>query len=549
MRGVIALSTDNQPTSSKKVCWESLEKLCQVRLFAAEDAPLLSGTTLQDLYQAKETKFLHVVKPVHETDMPPGFVSFAAKPTGVGASSNASMDTQVFWRIPEKFFGKPGWQVAAGGGSFEDLAERKRELLTTEAIYSSFDVVPPSPGEPQEVFAESENHVFPEVPLFCIEDDDEMEEGCTPGISTYDLLNNGMKAEVDTLPNQSPRRGSGKNEAGEKPGGLFSASTWQGGQPEQETNTSSLAESDPNVAAAAAAAYAVLKAKERGALVDHDLLIKILTNPILIKTLLAANQDLPSKPRDFLRAISEDALKGRNNNELASGRGTSNALCGMGSNIFPPSNQPGCRTNPTSENMQGMHEASSNQPWNTFGHHEASRTFLGPRVDQLFYGRSEAGQGKGTLGLSVSPSLAYRQDVFKDLVQQHGLEKIRNEGQLRGFSEMEIVCNNKLVPGAEMLRGTGLGSFSQLGVGSQVATPSHGRNDGFSQSRFTGEMSQSRFQKPCLYFNTPKGCRRGTTCFYLHDSASEPPYIDQSRSDFFQFQQSKRPKFGAPEKD
>eukprot|EP00250_Pteridium_aquilinum_P029849 c40231_g1_i1 orf=399-2039(+) len=546
MRGAIALSTDNWSTSSKKVSWETVQKLCQVRLFAAEDAPLLSGTTLQELYQEKETKFLHAVEPVSESDLPPGFVSFAVKQTGIGANTNVGMDSQVQWREPEKFLYKVAWLVAAGGESIEVFAESRRELGVQEAVYSQSNAIPASPVEPQETPAELNDHVVPEIPVFSVEDEDELEEGFSPGTSGFESSNMGLKLGDVASPSQSPSKGFEKIEPGEKPGGS-SSTTWQEGQADQGPSTSCLSDADPNVAAAAAAAYAVLKAKERGALVDHDLLIKILTNPILIKALLASNRNLDSQPRDLLRAISEGADKVCNytgDNELA-GRGKSNS---MGSNMFAlPVKLGGKATVSAVEDAQGVHESTNSQAWNPFNHRGTARPIVGSRAEDQFYGRAEMpGQTTGTSGIGVplSQMIPNRQNVLKDLIQKHGIEKSRNEGLPRGLTEMEFIGNT------ERLRAPILGTFSQLGAGNkQVAASSHGRNDGFSHGRPGGEMVHSRFQKPCLYFNTPKGCRRGTSCFYLHDSAPEQSYNEQSRTDFFQFQQAKRPKFGVPEKD
>jgi len=69
----------------------------QVRLFAAEDAPDVSGTAHQDLLQAKQTKFMHATVPISPSDLPPGF--------GVTAPMSmrpavADVMPWVPWRIP-----------------------------------------------------------------------------------------------------------------------------------------------------------------------------------------------------------------------------------------------------------------------------------------------------------------------------------------------------------------------------------------------------------------------------------------------------------------
>jgi hypothetical protein len=69
----------------------------QVRLFAAEDAPNLSGTAHQDLLQAKQTKFMHMTVPISSSDLPPGFgltIPISIKP------AVADVIPEVPWRAP-----------------------------------------------------------------------------------------------------------------------------------------------------------------------------------------------------------------------------------------------------------------------------------------------------------------------------------------------------------------------------------------------------------------------------------------------------------------
>ncbi len=68
-----------------------------MRLFAAEDAPDLSGTAHQDLLQAKQTKFMHTTVPISSSDLPPGFgltIPISIKP------AVADVIPEVPWRVP-----------------------------------------------------------------------------------------------------------------------------------------------------------------------------------------------------------------------------------------------------------------------------------------------------------------------------------------------------------------------------------------------------------------------------------------------------------------
>ncbi|MCO5568421.1 hypothetical protein L7F22_022120 [Adiantum nelumboides] len=496
--------------------------LTKVRLFAAEDAPSLLGTTFQELYQAKKAKFLHAVKPVTENDLPPGFINFAARQTGSGANINVGMDAQVQWYCPEKFLLRLAWQVAAGGESMEVFAERSRQLGVPEVTYPHLNLLPLSPGEPPETGAEVKETGVPEIPVFSVEDEDELEEGFPGGDAA-----------------QSPRKGAEKTEPGSLSSGPSSSSSstaWSASQVDQGANSFYMSSADPNVAAAAAAAYAVLKAKERGTLVDHDLLIKILTNPILIKTLLATKQSVGLQLRDLPRAAHEQMDK---DNELGRSIGSTS----VGSNLFGLPVLLGSKTIiPAGESIP---ESANFHAWNASSHFGSTRPFLASRGDDNFFTRTEM-QG---MGFPPGQFLPNRQDAFKDLIQQHGMERSRIEGISRGLTEMEFMGSMKPLSAGERHRPP-VGPFSQVGPGSQhIGVSAHGRGDGFAHARFGGEQAQSRFQKPCIYFNTPKGCRRGTSCFYLHSSASEQPFSEQPRTDFFQFQSAKRQKFGVPERE
>lgn len=70
-----------------------------MRLFAAEDTPAQSSVTLQELLQAKKAKMMHMVNPVKNEDLPPGFGGpFVTK--GIQAVV-FDVVPQLQWRIPE----------------------------------------------------------------------------------------------------------------------------------------------------------------------------------------------------------------------------------------------------------------------------------------------------------------------------------------------------------------------------------------------------------------------------------------------------------------
>jgi len=80
--------------------------MMQVRLFAAEDPPAQSSSTLQEMLLPKKARFMHMINPVAHGDLPPGFgpsAQMGLKP------AVATIVPQMPWRIPERvrFFLSP----------------------------------------------------------------------------------------------------------------------------------------------------------------------------------------------------------------------------------------------------------------------------------------------------------------------------------------------------------------------------------------------------------------------------------------------------------
>lgn len=75
----------------------------QVRLFVAEDAPVMSGA-IQEQLQAKQARFMHIfqtsVTSVSPEDAPPGFGGVAVKPKADPAAL-ALIVAQIPWRRPD----------------------------------------------------------------------------------------------------------------------------------------------------------------------------------------------------------------------------------------------------------------------------------------------------------------------------------------------------------------------------------------------------------------------------------------------------------------
>lgn len=554
-------------SSTKTVSWAPEDKLCQARLFAPEDPPSSSGTVLQDLLQAKKTKFMHAVIPVSEDDLPPGFEGVAAKRARLDtAAVTTTMVSQISWRYPEKFLYDPLWQVVAGSESSEETAEQQREVRVLEAVYPRPSAIPTSPAEPHDTPTEMGNVVIPQIPLIPVEDEDEaVDEDNLPvtrtaGVGTVESLyplSSDVKAGLKASQNQfsDHSKDSQKSESGGQLLGYSSASPTilKAGQPNPGLSTTYFRNADPNVAAAAAAAYAVVKAKESGTSIDHDLLIKILTNPLLIETLTASNPNLKNQSGDSSNIhLNREIMNGssfRSNSEQ-SGGDSYNSAGMLGSHVKSTIMQ-GRQTHDSSfEGMilQGSQETLRTQGWDVTGGTgvvSQGRNFNAAGNNEQSNGlKGLTGQGKGTFGApgpgSQGRFFPPRQDHFKELIQQHGTVRNINENHIR-HSPTVALEEVKLGYDVERQRPAGLGTRGQPWTGNNLNTSSVSSRSDFSMhDRLGGEIVRPKIRKACLYFNSPRGCRNGLSCNFLHDAAPEKTFAERTRSDISQPPQLKK---------
>eukprot|EP00257_Ricinus_communis_P017683 XP_015576185.1 zinc finger CCCH domain-containing protein 6 [Ricinus communis] len=231
---------------------------------------------------------------------------------------------------------------------------------------------------------------------------------------------------------------------------------------------------EPDVVAAASAAFAAVnKSNEQGSLIDHDLLIKILNNPKLIEKLV---QDYGA------------ASNGQNVPKPAPS--------------FVPLSDPPPPPPPVSlSDPSYMH--MNRTEMNTTSSFAA--TSSGP-----FYAQPN-GAGPGYLpnaqvpppavpASSVGVPQVKDMNYYKNLIQQHGGER----------QEAPHQYGNR---------------YSQLaGTNQELVNP---------KSR---EL-KPKIMKPCIYFNSSRGCRHGANCAYQHD-----PSFQQRSSAISEVQSAKRMK-------
>ncbi|GAV67854.1 hypothetical protein CFOL_v3_11358 [Cephalotus follicularis] len=233
---------------------------------------------------------------------------------------------------------------------------------------------------------------------------------------------------------------------------------------------------EPDVAAAASAAIAAItKSNEHGSLIDHDLLVKILGNPNMIEKLLT-DYGTASSAQNIPKPITSPVP------------------------LLNPLPRPVTLPDPSSLHMNRL---------------EAGIPSLVATSSGRFYPPSNgAGVGHisnarvpfpGLVSASSSPSVGVSQakdvNYYKNLIQQHGEER-KETSQQFGNRYSHPLCGNQ----------------------ESINNP-------------TSRDLKPKIMKPCIYFNSSRGCRHGANCAYQHDASSQ-----QRRGSIPEVQNAKRMK-------
>lgn len=401
---------------SKRVSWASDVNLCQVRLFLSEECPSLVGLSAQDHLQAKASWMLHSNTMGFDDNLPPGFEGCHS----VNQLKNTFAQIPlVAWTSPPRIVLNLDWQVVAGEESKEVETQSQRELRVLEAVYPRASAIPPNPS----ITAETEDRHFddqhtPPIPITPVEDEDAV------AYLTLDSV-----GPVSTLMSLYPPL-------------LPVTRTITPGADEIPSHVMI-----PDVAAAASAALtAIMKSNEQGSLIDHELLVKFLSNPTLIEKLGPPNNPSTSQP-----VTSSKRLPPVNVGMTESAIPISGAIFSSGPS-FPQINGP--------------------------------VPFPSPR-----------------------PPLHVAKDVnyYKSLIQQHGEERPEVSDQTRGLQNPH-----------------------QVGINQELIN---------NNNNLKAREVKPKINKPCIYFNSSRGCRHGANCAFQHDASTQ-----QRFSSFSEAQSAKRTK-------
>lgn len=565
-----------QARVNKKVSWASEGDLCQVRLFAAEDAPAQSSIMLQDLLQAKKARFMHALNPVVPVDLPPGFgpsMSMGTKPV------IAAIFPSVPWRVPEHFKLDPAWLVMAGGDSKEVFAQKQRENRTLEAVYPRPSAIPESPAEPSEVHLpfdsdDSNTLIIPVVPL---EDDElpDVDEGLTPSDSTYERLQESFSGQKSVSPPpgfpSSSTHVKSRNWFPEAPQDnnsfLLATSTASAygppitisknlvppnGTAVQTMNTfngriGSMAlparttegGTEPDVAAATAAAYAALQQSNDATMIDRELLIKFLTNPSMLQSLSEKLAQNPPGNHGVNRrnpdSVDHNGMGARGNGRVWNPTVTEHAKSGQrhletAVGITDPHMRHGYDRPPGFGAPSGANALGQAPPQPGQGYaHPGPLTIQSLPLPNMPPPTS-VGYDQSIVSGSGRPISQRDEQYYKDLISQHG----KNEEDIWGAIGVPETGNS--YPGGGRPRASGLDREKRLGSAERTERPERtdsrarwaGREDvdmaGLSIRQGDGDQanrsgqSRGKSRKACIYFSTSRGCRNGSSCAFLHET-------------------------------
>jgi len=555
-----------------------------VRLFAAEDAPDLSGTAHQDLLQAKQTKFMHTTVPISSSDLPPGFgltIPISIKP------AVADVIPEVPWHAPALFNLHPSWRVIAGGESKEVAVQRQRELRVLEAVYPRASSIPESPAEPQEPQLPYDDERTLVIPVVPVEDD------VTPD------PDNGLKLAVDKLhfPQESamteevlsPPPGFGNltkkpvdanwlarapQDNGQTKGSTIcrpplgiivpAVSTMLapeisglnpdqiGSNPHNGTSVAPvppfyLTKTEPDVIAAATAACNALSQCNDNNIIDHELLMKFLRNPSMLKGLagqLSSNNSAENRVDEISNLLTEGTRRGngdkwapkapsleaplveqellRSGGDISVKERKMPVVAGAAppSNVVferPPGFSPALATTGPGSFQKTFNARMSNGPMQACLPHPAQNGQLyipatRPPSAQLQAPLSVPLPSASQTVTSISgrPLSHHDEQYFKDLISQHGRNSTNEvPGGTATSSTGRSMESAPRWPGNE--------DIDVAGLSTRLADEP--RNGETTRSGMTQPREKSR--KACIYFNTPKGCRNGASCVFLHESSNK----------------------------
>ncbi|ESQ45396.1 hypothetical protein EUTSA_v10010301mg [Eutrema salsugineum] len=504
-------------SKKSRVSWPPGPLLCQVKIFRTEDCPAKVAS------QPQRHNFTKISsgKP-RAPDLPPGFEG-----SHYADKLNVSNIPRIKWKRPPKFLVNDALLIGDGVESTERRTENLRITKVLEAIYPHRSTIPSRPSVSPAVEAESfDDSKTPVIRLTPIEDEWEPAEE-----STHSVLESNKQGQLETKPPSSPQ---------------------------EPVSVSGLA---PDLSLAASAALAALmKTKEQGSMVDPELLIKLLTDPKMIKNLITDTTGKLSETEN------QPVDTGIDPTRLVPQHFTAST---MARKPQPPVIIPQKQSLAASQPLTNPDRRRVSPPKPGNGN-----------ITQLNPPRSIPMPVQFSVGIATEPSLPARlpssslpislnlqrpQHAFSEpkvIVKPQPQPQPQHTSAFR-TSEMNNVqasvgfgrypqtgfdtypmnlngvdANGRLKPIVQPLKG--LDYFKNLIR--EHGTVNHENTQYHSQTgKFNGRFDQIKVQKQCIYYGTARGCKLGDSCVYVHDRVRPSFEAEAPRA--------KRLKFGRYEKN
>lgn len=450
---------------SKRVTWASDDSVCQVKLFLSEESPSQVGSGAQDHLQAKISLPLHAGLLVSDDNLPPGFEG--TQPASLLKNKLAQIPV-IKWCRPPPFVLDTNWQVVAGEESKDVEVQKQREMRVLEAIYPRESSIPanPSMGPGEETFHDDQH--TPVIPITPVEEEEVADPSFGTAVptnavsSTAQVMQSGVPLCNSSAGNSFPVHGISS------PGVVPSVGL-------------------DAVAAAQAALTAFMENNGQGNLIDRELLIKILSDPKIVEQLVThqgvgtSSHSLPSMSTQNMSAASNMPNSGPQASSISAPQSVvsrADPSFYHSGRIDPPPVQIS-RTELVIPSVAGATNGSFHSAPSRIGPVPSLR----PRVPEAMSAPIPA---VSTPASSMPAPVARDINYYKSLIQQHGGER---QEMLPLPPQYSNNRNNQQ-----------LGSVQE------------------SQNSYNSRDSKPKIMKPCIYYNSSRGCRHGANCAYLHDA-------------------------------
>ncbi|KAL1316522.1 hypothetical protein HN51_068707 [Arachis hypogaea] len=526
-------------SKSNRVSWAPASNLCQIKLFLSDDCPSKVGLKSQDHLQAKTSSMLPSSTNEH-MDLPPGFEDnhFLNQP-----KVELSRISPIKWERPPLFAFRHDWRVAAGEESKEKMDQKLREMKVLEAVYPRISAIPPSPSVSHDVDKEGydDNHT-PLIPIIPIEEEDSMD--INPEVSDAKLADTPTKLLSQNLQQYI---------AAATP--INSQCNTSAAVPLSAGGNSMLAispGSEPDLAAASAlVAAAILKSNEQGNPIDMDLLVKIFNDPIMIEKLVnqrgTATATITTSSNTGLKSAASGTTPTSTVGLVpSSAPKQATSLASMfQSTLNKPAIPPVPLSRPSSGNLVTSSVTLPPQPTT-----QSPSPPPPPPSTSTFNKHRSVNNNHVTNG--ALPSLE-PQPPPQDTTLLSGIKRTSSLPCVNSSSELSTVPLNStavnLHAGANQVRATAATvAYQTSSTGSSFAVKDanyyknlirqHGadkqdgqesligiRHNNFQDFKMLHNLKQREVifknQKPCIYFNSSRGCRNGANCPYQHDISAQ----------------------------